>query len=105
MKTENDEFRLLEIFRKLNYGEIGDFDLLYRSSKNQLQQIRLCVKKKSPEAAERSKKSRNSRYEHKQRTLSEETIELQGCMFVITSVHRNVLSARDFVIVSNEMAS
>jgi hypothetical protein len=57
MKTENDEFRLLEIFRKLNYGEIGDFDLLYRSSKNQLQQIRLCVKKKSPEAAERSKKA------------------------------------------------
>lgn len=45
MKTENDEFRLLEIFRKLNYGEIVDFNLLYRSSKNQLQQIRLCVKK------------------------------------------------------------
>jgi hypothetical protein len=93
MKNENEEFCLLENFRKLDYGEIGDFDVLYNSSKNKLQQIRLCVIKKSPEAAERSKKTAIRDMKHKQRTINEETIELHGYMFVITSVNRNVLSA------------
>jgi IS4 transposase len=93
MKNENEEFCLLENFRKLNYGVIGDFDLFYKSPKNQLQQIRLCVIKKSPEAAERSKKTAIRDMKHKQRTITEETIELHGYMFVITSVNRNVLSA------------
>lgn len=93
MKNENEEFYLLENFRKLDYGEIGDFDVLYKSSKDQLQQIRLCVIKKSPEAAERSKTTAIRDMKHKQRTINEETIELHGYMFVITSVNRNVLSA------------
>ena len=93
MKNENEEFCLLENFRKLDYGEIGDFDILYNSSKNKLQQIRLCVIKKSPEAAERSKKTAIRDMKHKQRTINDETIELHGYMFVITSVNRNVLSA------------
>ncbi|MDP2797449.1 MAG: transposase, partial [Methanoregula sp.] len=93
MKNENEEFCLLENFRKLDYGEIGDFDVLYKSSKDQLQQIRLCVIKKSPEAAERSKKTAIQDMKHKQRSINEETIELHGYMFVITSVNRNVLSA------------
>jgi hypothetical protein len=93
MKNENEEFCLLENFRKLDYGEIGDFDILYNSSKNKLQQIRLCVIKKSPEAAERSKKTAIRDMKHKQRTINDETIELHGYMFVITSVNKNVLSA------------
>jgi hypothetical protein len=93
MKNENEEFCLLENFRKLDYGEIGDFDILYNSSKNKLQQIRLCVIKKSPEAAERSKKTAIRDMKHKQRTINDETIELHGYMFIITSVNKNVLSA------------
>lgn len=97
MKNENEEFNLLENFRKLDYGEIGDFDVLYNSSKDHLQQIRLCVIKKSPEAAERSKKTAIRDMKHKQRTINEETIELHGYMFVITSVNRNVLSAGEIL--------
>ena len=92
MKNENEEFCLLENFLKLEYGEIGDFDVFYMSD-NQLQQLRLIAIKKSPEAAEYSKKSAIQEMKKKQRSLNEETIKLHEYMFVITSVKRDVLSA------------
>ena len=97
LKNENEEFCLLENSRKLDYGEIGDFDVFYKSSKNQLQKIRLCAIKKSPEVAERSKKAAIREMKKNQRTLNEETIELHGYIFVITSVQRNVLSAKEIL--------
>lgn len=93
MKNENEEFCLLENLRKLEYGEIGDFDVFYKSSSSQLQDLRLCAIKKSPEAAEYSKKSAVKEMKKKQKTIDEETIELHNYVFVITSVNRNVLSA------------
>lgn len=98
MTNENEEFCLLENFRKLDYGEIGDYDVFYNSSKNQLQNLRLCAIKKSPEAAERSKKTAIQEMKKKKRTLNEETIELHGYMFVITSVKRDVLSAVEILL-------
>lgn len=97
MINESEEFRLLENFRKLNYGEIGDFDVFYKLSKTKLQQIRLCAIKKSPESAERSKRSAIVEMRKKQRTLSDETIELCGYVFVITSVERNRLSPEEIL--------
>jgi IS4 transposase len=97
LKNENEEFCLLENFRKLDYGEIGDFDVFYKSSKNKLQKIRLCAIKKSPDVAERSKKAAIREMKKNQRTFNEETLELHGYIFVITSVQRNVLSAKEIL--------
>ncbi len=93
MKSKNEEFFLLENFCKLDYGEIGDYDVYYKSPKNQLQQLRLCAIKKSPDATEYSKKAAIREMKKNQRKLNEETIELYGYIFVITSIKRNVLSA------------
>jgi hypothetical protein len=93
MKNEHEEFSLLEHFRKLEYGEIGDYDVFCKSSGNKLQQLRLCAIKKSPESAEYAKKSAIQEMKKKQRTLNDETIELHEYVFVITSVKRDALSA------------
>jgi hypothetical protein len=95
MKNERDEFSLLENFRRLEYGKIGDYDVFYKSSGNKLEQLRLCAIKKSPEAAEYSKKSVIKEMTKKQRTLNKETIELHDYVFVITSVKRETLSASE----------
>lgn len=97
MKNENEEFCLLEHFHKLEYGEVGDFDVFYKTSHNQLRQLRLCAIKKSPEAAECSKKSALKEMKKKQKTLNVETIELHEYMFIITSVKKDVLSASEIM--------
>lgn len=93
MKSENEEFSLLENFRKLEYGEIGDYDIFYKTRDNQLHQIRLCAIRNSPEVAENSRKKAIQKMAKKQRSISKEAIELQDYVFVITSVRRDVLSA------------
>lgn len=98
MKTESEDFSLLENFRKLDYGEIGDYDVLYHPSKNKFRSLRLCVIKKSPEAAEYSKKAAILVMKRKQRTLNIETIELYDYFFVITSLARNELSAEEILL-------
>jgi hypothetical protein len=98
MRNEKEEFGLLENFQKLDYGEIGDFDVFYRSSDNRLRYLRLCAIKKSPEAAEKSRKNAIQLMSKKQRSLSEETIELHDYVFVITSVRKDVLSASEIML-------
>lgn len=95
MKDEHEEFNLLDHFRALEYGEIGDFDVFYRVSKDQLKPIRLCVIKKSPETAERSKKEVLRTASKKQQSIDEETLELHEYVFVITSLARDVLSPEE----------
>jgi len=99
MKNESEEFSLLENFRFLDYGEIGDFDLFYYSSKHKMRNLRLCVIKKSPEAAEYSKKAAIRAMKKKQRTVNDETVELYDYFFVITSITRNVLSAVEILAI------
>jgi hypothetical protein len=93
MRSEDKEFNLLENFRELEIGEVGDWDVLYSPSKNRWQSIRLCAIKKSAEAAEHSRKKAKQDICRKQRTLNEDTLELHGYFFVITSVKREVLTA------------
>lgn len=95
MKNEHEEFNLLDHFRALDYGEIGDFAVFYRVSKDQMRPIRLCVMKKSPETAERSKKEVMQAASKKQRSIDEETLELHEYVFVVTSVARDVLSPEE----------
>jgi transposase len=95
MKNEYEEFNLLDHFRALDYGEIGDFAVFYRVSKDQMRPIRLCVMKKSPETAERSKKEVMQAASKKQRSIDEETLELHEYVFVVTSVARDVLSPEE----------
>lgn len=87
------------LFRSLEYGEIGDFDLFYYSSKHKMRNLRLCVVKKSPEAAEYSKKSAIRTMKRKQKTVNDETVELYDYFFVITSITRNVLSAVEILAI------
>lgn len=87
------EFNLLENFKKLNIGEIGDFDIKFKSNDGKWKKIRLCVVKKSPEAASYSMKKAKYEMKRKQQNISEETLELHRYFFVITSVKRKKLSA------------
>ncbi|GAB6283766.1 MAG: IS4-like element IS421 family transposase [Ignavibacterium sp.] len=96
-KSESDEFNLLENFRKLNYGEIGDYDLQYHYSSNKLAHVRLCVIKKSPEAALYSKQNAIREMKRKQRVITDETVELYDYFFVITSVGKNILSSEEIL--------
>ncbi len=95
MKNEREEFNLLDHFRALDYGEIGDFDVFYRVSKDQLNPIRLCVIKKSPERAERSKKEVIQKAIKKQKSIDEETLELHEYVFVATSLARDVMAPEE----------
>jgi hypothetical protein len=94
---QNKEFKLLENFKQLKVGEIGDWEVLYNSSKNNWDKIRLCAIKKSPEAAEYSIKKAKQEMSKKQRTLNAETLELHGYFFVITSVGKDILSAKEIM--------
>jgi len=86
-------FDLLENFKKLKIGEIGDFDVEVKIKDNKWKKIRLCVAKKSPEAAMYSMKKSKATAKKKKQIRSEETLELQKYFFVITSVKRNKMSA------------
>jgi hypothetical protein len=97
MKNVNEEFPLLENFRKLDYGEIGDYDIFYQTRDNQLHQIRLCAIRNSPEVAEISRKKAIRKKSKKQEPVNEETIELQDYVFVITSIRKDVLSAAEIL--------
>ncbi|MCC7565501.1 MAG: IS4 family transposase [Methanomicrobiaceae archaeon] len=94
MANDRDEFQLLEQFRTLDYGEVGDFELFYTSN-NHLKPIRVCVLKKAPDAAERSKKAAVQGQIKKQRPLNEETLELQEYVVVATSLTRDQVAAGD----------
>jgi IS4 transposase len=97
MGTEDKQFNLLEHFKKLEIGDIGDWDVLYNPEKNKWVKIRLCAVKKSPEAAEYSIKKVKQEMSKKQRTISEDTLELHAYFFVITSVERDVLTSKEIV--------
>jgi len=97
MTERNEEFILLDHFRKLEYGEIGDYEVLYNYSKNQYNKIRLCAIRKSPENAARSRKVAIKEMKKKQKQLHPDTIELYDYVFVITSVTRDVLSAGEIL--------
>ncbi|MFA5613328.1 MAG: IS4 family transposase [Methanoculleus sp.] len=97
MKNDHEEFHLLDHFRALDYGEIGDFDVFYRDSEGKLRPIRLCVIKKSPEVVERSKKKVIQNADKRQRTLSEETLELHEYVFVATSLPRDVATGEEIM--------
>ncbi len=98
MKNESEEFRLLENFRELDYGEIGDYDLLYHSSPKKLDHVRLCAIKKSPEAANYSKQAAIREMKKKQKVINNETVELYDYFFVITSISRNILSSEEILL-------
>lgn len=97
METGEKEFNLLEHFNKLEIGEIGDWDVLYSPEKNKWVKIRLCAIKKSNEAAELSKKKALQELSKNQKKLNEETIELHGFFFVLTSVERDVLVSKEIM--------
>lgn len=97
MKKEDEKFNLLETFRELEIGQTGDWDVLYEQSKNKWKSIRLCAIKKSSEAAEYSIKKVKKEMNKKQITLNEDTLELHGYFFVITSVKREVLTAKEIM--------
>lgn len=95
MENEHEEFNLLDHFRALDYGEIGDFDVFSRISKTELYPIRLCAIKISPDVAERSKSGALRRIAKKQKSLSEETLELHEYVFVLTSLPRETISPEE----------
>jgi len=97
METEEKGFNLLGHFKKLEIGEIGDWDVLYNPGKNKWVKIRLCAVKKSPEAAAYSIKKAKQEISKRQRTLNEETLALRAYFFLITSVERDVLTPKEIV--------
>jgi hypothetical protein len=97
MESEDREFDLLGHFNKLEIGEIGDWDILYSPEKNEWVKIRLCAIRKSAGAAELSIKKAMQEISKNQRAFNEETVELHGFFFVLTSVARDVLTSKEIM--------
>jgi len=90
--SDGKEFNLLENFKTLAIGEISDFDVEFNCNGEKWKKMRLCVIKKTPEAALYSMKKAKCKCCKKQQNISGETLELHKYFFVITSVKRRYLS-------------
>ena len=90
---EGSPFGLLEHFRPLEIGEIGDWTIFYTAQDGKRVPIRLVAIKKSPEATEYALKKVKREMVRKQKMLNAETLELHGYFFVLTSVPSSLLSA------------
>lgn len=95
--SDGHDFNLLETFKKLEIGEIGDFDVKFNYKGEKWKKIRLCVIKKTPENALYSIKKVKQEMLKKQHKISEETLELHNYFFVITSVKRRYLSVEQIL--------
>jgi Transposase DDE domain len=85
-------FNLLDHFRPLEIGQVGDWTVFYTMNGKQVP-IRLIAIKKSPEATAYAIKQVKREMIKKQKLLNEETLELHGYFFVLTSLSKAILFA------------
>lgn len=97
METEDRVFDLLEHFNELKIGEVRDWDVLYHIENGDWGKARLCAVRKSPEAYEQSIKKALREIKKKQDNVHEETVELHGFCYVLTSVPKDILSAKEIM--------
>jgi len=83
---------LLELFRPLEIGQVGDWTVYYTADAKQVP-VRLVSIKKSPEAAEYAIRQVKREMVKKQKMLNAETLELHRYFFVLTSIPKDRLSA------------
>ena len=87
---EGKEFKMIEEFKNLHYGEAKEWEVEGSSKKGIKMPLRLCVVKKSKEQTEKAIK-KAKRYASKgRRKLEPETLELQGYIIVLTSLPKEI---------------
>ena len=90
---------ILEKLRSLGPGEIGDWDVWYKSPYSEnLVKGRLCAIRKSKEAIEQAKKKLRQKASRQQRRLRPETIEYAEYVIVFTSVNRHRFKGEDVML-------
>jgi hypothetical protein len=87
-------FELLPYLRRLREHHVGEWDVRFAAD-NTLWPARLCAIRKSEHAAERAKLKILRQAAKKQKQVRPETLEAAEYVFVLTSLARNVLNARD----------
>jgi hypothetical protein len=89
---DGNVFNLLERFRALEIGQVGDWNVYYTADATQVP-VRLVAVKKSPEAAEYAVRQVKREMVKKQKMLNAETLELHRYFFVLTSIPKDHLPA------------
>jgi len=94
---KNKTFNLLETFKTLKVGEIGDFAVKFQDDNNKWRKIRLCVIKKSEAAAAYSIKKVKQELSKKQKIMHDETLELHKYFYVVTSLNEKRITAEQIL--------
>lgn len=90
---------VLEKLRALGPGQIGDWDVWYKSPySDHLVKGRLCAIRKSKEAMEQAKKKLRQKASRQQRRLRADTIEYAEYVTVFTSVNRHCFKSQDVML-------
>jgi hypothetical protein len=91
--------RVLEKLRSLGPGQIGDWDVWYKTPHgDNLVKGRLCAIRKSKKAIEQAKKKLRQKASRQQRRLRVETIEYAEYVIVFTSVNRHRFKSKDVML-------
>lgn len=99
VRLKNKAFRILEDgqafvmidrFKDLEVGQIGDWSVSARSADGTELRMRLCVIKKSEKQAQRAIKKALKEAKKKQKTISEETLELHRYIILVTSLDHSI---------------
>lgn len=91
--------RMLEKLRSLGPGQIGDWDVWYKSPhSDNLVKGRLCAIRKSKQAIEKAIKKLRTKASRQQRQLRAETIEYAQYVMVFTSVNRHRFKSKDVML-------
>lgn len=86
-------FKLLENLRKLEEGDVGDWNVYFEDIEGQKIKGRLCVIRKSKKAIEKSIKAIKRRASRSGTKPKEKTLELAEYFIVITTCNRHKLKA------------
>lgn len=90
---------MLEKLRSLGPGQIGDWDVWYKSPHSgNLVKGRLCAIRKSKQAIEKAIKKLRTKASRQQRRLRPETIEYAHYVMVFTSVNRHRFKSEDVML-------
>ncbi len=91
---DGKDMNLLEEFRDLQIGVARDISAYYERTSGNWEGLRICVVRKSDEAAMDSIRKAKRTHSKKQRLMDAETIELHRYVFIATSLPSSVLDAR-----------
>lgn len=88
-------FNLLKNLRKIQEGDLGDWNVYFEDIEGRKAKARLCVVRKSKEAIEKSIKAIKRRASRSGTRPREQTLELAEYFIIVTTVNRHRLKASE----------